>query len=131
MVPEASVLEPTTAKGSLQDGVDSLWKFQVRKENSILLESYEGHTKLLQSLAAENLKNKKDFDERMAALEATVRHLQSEERKDRHAFEKYSEEMATLRTQIGGVVDKLERHDQRLDQGITFSFHVFQYAAYN
>ena len=114
---------PTTPNATLQDGVDCLWKFQLRKENAALLEKQDAHTKLLQSLAAETVRNKKDFDERIAALETTVLNLQRDEKKDRHAFEKWGEEMATLKAQMGGVMDKVDTHDQRLVEGISIQFY--------
>lgn len=117
MVPKTAV-EPTTPKRPLQDGIDGLWKLQLRREHTALLERQEANAKFLQSLAAEATKNKKDYEERMAALETTVLNLQSDERKDRHAFEKWGEELATLKAQMGGVLNTLNQYEQEFSGGM-------------
>jgi hypothetical protein len=100
--------DSTVPKPTLQDGVESLWKFQLRKENAALLERQELSIKQLEKLVAETSKNKRDFDERIEALETTVLNLKNEEKKDRLAIEKYCEEMAGLSSQMEGIMDKLE-----------------------
>ena len=86
-----------------------MWKFQLRKENAVLLEGQEAQQKILQALAAESTKTRKDFDERYSALEARISNLEHDERKDRHAFETWGGEMATLKSQIATVMEKQER----------------------
>jgi arginine deiminase len=115
---------PTMPMSTLQDGLTGLWKLQLRREHATLLEKANANTKRLEQLAAETNKNKKDFDERMAVLETTILNLQSEERKDRRAFEQYAEEMATLKLQMGIVMDKLDTHDQRLNEGEFIQFYL-------
>lgn len=132
---------PTAPRPTFQEGMDSLWKFQLRKENAALLEKQDATTKQLQQVAADaiknkknfdermtaletqTIKNKKEFDERMAALETTILNLQSEERRDRHAFEKYGEEMATLRSQMGVVMDTFETRNCQPAEGISVLPH--------
>ena len=129
---------PTAPRPTFEEGMDMLWRFQLRKEHTALLEKQDAANKQLQQLNADVIKNKKNFDERMAGLEAqtiknkkdfgerlaaletTILNLQSEERRDRHAFEKYGEEMATLRSQIGDVRDKVETRDLFTVEGISF-----------
>lgn len=129
---------PMVLKPTFEDGVDMLWKFQLRKEHAALLKDQDANNKQLQQLTADaiknkknfdermtaleeqTIKNKKEFDERMAALETTILNLASEERRDRDGFEKYGEELATLRSQMGGVMETLKAHDWQPTGGISF-----------
>ena len=114
--------EPTASRPTFQEGVDLLWNFQLRKEHAVLLEKANTTTKELEQLAAETKENKKNFEERVASLEAIILSLQKEERKDRQAFEKYAESMAALKSQMGDVMAILEVHEQRLEERNTSYF---------
>ena len=105
-------------KRTLQEGIDSLWKHQLRKENAALLEKQEANAKLLQSLATETVRNRKEYEERLAALETKLLNLQSEERKDRHAFERWGEELASMQAQMGGVLSTIDKCEQQLSSGM-------------
>lgn len=105
----ARTSSPKSPRPSFQEGVDSIWKFQLRKENAVLLEKQEAQQKILQALAAESTQARKDFDERYSALEARISNLEHDERKDRHAFETWGEEMTSLKSQMAAVMEKQER----------------------
>ena len=115
---------PTTHQPSFQDGLDSIWKFQLRKENAVLLENQEAQQKSLQALTAESTKVKKDFEERYSALEARLLNLENGEKKDRQAFEAWREEMAMMKSQMSIMIEKQER---QFSEGCSLSLHVWMH----
>ena len=123
IMPDA-LTNPQLSKPTFQEGVDNLWRFQLRKEHAALLEKANANIKYLEQLAAETNKSKKDFDERMAALEGKILSFKNEDKKFRHGFEQYVEDMAMLKTQMGNAMDKLETHDRQLDGGISISLSL-------
>ena len=97
----AKTPDPATPQPSFRDGLDSLWKFQLRKENAVLLENQEAQQKILQALVAESSKVGKDFEAHFSVLEARLCNLENEQKKNRHTFETWLEELAALKSQMG------------------------------
>jgi hypothetical protein len=91
----ASILTPAT-----EVGVDQLWKFQIRKENTALLEKLESNEKLIHAIAAENNRKVQEAQERITELEAKVTKIEAEEKKYIQRREKQSEEIATVKAQM-------------------------------
>jgi exonuclease VII small subunit len=113
---------PTTHQPSFQDGLDSIWKFQLRKENAVLLENQEAQQKMLQALTAESTKVKKDFEERYSALEARLSNLENGEKGDRHAFETWREEMAMMKSQMSIMIANQER---QFSEGVALCLYAY------
>ena len=83
-----------------ESGVDQLWKFQLRKENAALLERLHDSEKLIQAIAAHNNRRAQEAQERIAALEAKLTMIESEEKTNAQRCEMQLEELSILKAQM-------------------------------
>lgn len=89
-----------------EDGINLLWTFQLRKENAGLLEKLQASERTIQACASESTKYFQEVNDRVAALEARLSKIESEEKKDRQAVESWSAAVRTLRSKIDAGVEK-------------------------
>jgi sulfite reductase alpha subunit-like flavoprotein len=100
---------PSTAQTTFQDGIDSLWRFQLRREHRELLQCQEQQLKLIQTIREEHSNLRKEVEERCSTLEARMLEFEEAEKKDQQAFERHDEEMRILRAEFGVEIEKQER----------------------
>ena len=99
MAPSTSTPQYTVLSSAAEAGVDQLWKFQLRKENAVLLEKLEANDKLIQTIAVDNNRRAQETEERITALEAKLTKFESE-RKDAQRQEKQRDELAAIQAQM-------------------------------
>ena len=74
-------------KDHIEGGLDTLWKFQLRKENAALLEKLEENARAIELCRSENMRHFQDFNERIASIEATIANIEKTEDKVSKAWD--------------------------------------------
>ena len=88
------------------DGVNLLWKFQLRKENAGILEKLQASERAIQECASESTRYFQEINERVAALEEKLAKTDSEAKKDRQAIESWGVAVKALRAKIDARVEE-------------------------
>jgi hypothetical protein len=104
MVPAKHIATALTP--AAEDGVNLLWTFQLRKENAGLLEKLQASERTIQASASESTRYFQEVNDRVAALEARLSKIESEEKKDRQAIESWSAAVRTLRRKVDAGLEK-------------------------
>lgn len=81
-------------------GVDQLWKFQLRKENAVLLEQLTANEKLIRDLATENNRKCEHSLERIMVLEGKLLEFAAAEKKEQDLREIRTREVEALKAQM-------------------------------
>jgi hypothetical protein len=92
-----------TASGSsvtVQDGVDRLWKYQLRKEHAALLEKLDSSNKTILAVSSEANRKFHEAAERIAALEAKFTKIEGVQENMRPVVEKWHKDLASLKAQM-------------------------------
>jgi hypothetical protein len=100
-------IAPTGLTPAAEEGVNLLWTFQLRKENAGLLEKLEASERTIQTCRMESSRHFQDVNERVAALEARLHKIESEEKKDRLAIENWGAAVRNLKRKIDDGIEKL------------------------
>jgi len=87
-------------KDHIEGGLDTLWKFQLRKENAALLEKLEENARAIEVCRSENMRHFQDFNERIASIEATIANIEKTEDKVSKAWDSQNQEIDTLKNRL-------------------------------
>jgi hypothetical protein len=98
---------------------DHLWKFQLRKENAVLLELLQESKRQQQAADAENKRKIKEGEERLAALEAKEAEYELRKQRELQAFNKDREEVASMKAQMESFLKQ-----QRVSDGLLITLFV-------
>ena len=82
------------------EGVDLLWRYQLRKENEALLEKVEASNKMIETVDAQYARCFQEADQRISALETTLSKIQGNLNKNRQGTENLGSEVATLKRKL-------------------------------
>lgn len=91
----------STAGLTAQHGVDMLWRYQLRKESAVLLERLDESNKMIEDITSETDRKLQDAAERISTLEAQLSKIESEGKKMREAKQKWDDDLAALKMQMG------------------------------
>ena len=92
------------SSNQIGEGLDTLWKFQLRKENAALLEKLEENAKVVEACKLENMRQFQCFSEKIACIEATIANIERMEEKGMEAWKLQSEEVAALKNKLDNFI---------------------------
>lgn len=85
---------------AVEDGVNLLWTFQLRRENAALLERLEANERVIQARTDESARYFHELKERVDVLESKMTLIVDEEKEARKANEVWEAELRALKTKV-------------------------------
>lgn len=97
--------QPSAPLGNqIGEGLDTLWKFQLRKENAALLDKLEENAKAIEACRSENMRHFQEFNERIASIEATIFNIENTEEKASQAWGLQNQEVTALKKKVENLI---------------------------
>lgn len=91
---------------SVEEGVNLLWTFQLRKENAALLERLEANERVIQARSDESTRYFQEVKERVDILESQMTMVANEEKEARKAAEAWETELRTLKRKVEASIER-------------------------
>jgi len=101
---EASKQPSKPSSNQIREGLDTLWKFQLRKENAALLEKLEENAKAIEACRSENMRHFQNLHERIAFIETTIANIETTEEKASQARELHTQEVEALKKTLENLI---------------------------
>lgn len=111
-IPIPAPVTPSTVGPTAREGVDWLWRHQLRKESAALLEKLDASRKLIEDVSFNTTRKLQDAAERISTLETKLSTIDAEGRKLREAKQMWDDDVATLKAQIG-TMGEIYSHESK------------------
>ena len=97
----APTTSSTVGQLTAREGVDIMWRHQLRKESAALLEKLDTSRKLIKDISSDTTRKLQDVAERISTLETKLSTIDNEGKKLREAKRKWDGDVAALKAQMG------------------------------